>query len=581
MFCFRYVMIKMRALGVIVILIAFMCNAVEAGKYEFGLFENFDVTEKLHKVEQKFLQQLKELRQNLLEVKTALSNSTEPINTKAKILQTNQNRKNAFHQIVNVMEDFTGKPMETYDQAITGLLVLRETYNLPMEDFMAGIVKTKGHTKQVFKANHLLNLQDAFHLAVKAQERKWFDAGILFQRQADKMIGNMTKQELKSIDPEFFAGMSKLRKYLKQSQNHYLKTRKTLQGLDFRILPYFVDDDLKKSTKQPKFVRELSTYRRNYSDTNEYKEGERRDEADRRVCRGEYQGTAIAKEAHLQLCHYLHQNNPYLRLGPFKMEVLARVPFRMILHDFMDEAEMKWLKDYSKPRLSRTRDKYKSNEQIQRHSLDNKKVKVIAKTTQTWISSRVFLGKDVYDDSNQLLPNPDFDKFVDVNPNMVTLSRKIELATKMHVLKRFSSTEFQVTNYGLSGLCEGHIDPHGYIEGKELTPDRQSLVISGDMLGTFMAWLDDVEAGGGTAFDSPRFEQVVWPTRGSAAFWIDLRPSGIRELFSSHMGCPILKGSKWILNKWIYYFDQFQEFKCGLESKSHFDVFNNIFKTYQ
>eukprot|EP00094_Tigriopus_californicus_P006960 TCALIF_06701-PA protein Name:"Similar to P4ha3 Prolyl 4-hydroxylase subunit alpha-3 (Mus musculus)" AED:0.43 eAED:0.43 QI:0/-1/0/1/-1/1/1/0/479 len=479
------------------------------------------------------------------------------------------------------MEGLLGDPMATYDQAVMGLLVLRETYNLPMDDFMAGIVKTKSHTEQVFQGNHALNLQDAFHLAIKAQQRKWFDAGILFLRQANQMLKSMPEGELSTLDSEFLDGMDVLKKYLIQSQNHYLKTRKAIFGLDYRILPYFVDNNLEKRAKQPKFVRALGEYTRLLNDTNEYLEGERRDEADRRICRGEYQGSSIDKEVHLQLCHYLHQSNPYLRLGPFKMEVVARVPFRMILHDFMDEAEIRWLIDYAKPRLSRNRSKIKSNEDIQANSLDRSKVKIIAKTTQAWISSRLFIGKDIYDDMNQLQPNPHLDKFIDIHPNLVTLSRKIEMATKMIVLKRFSATEFQVTNYGLSGLCEGHIDPHGYLEGKDLTPDRQGLVMSGDMLGTFMAWLDDVEAGGGTAFDSPGYEQIVRPTRGSAAFWIDLRPNGIREAFSSHMGCPILKGSKWILNKWIYYFDQVHNYKCGLAADSKFDVFNDIFSTYQ
>jgi hypothetical protein len=38
---------------------------------------------------------------------------------------------------------------------------------------------------------------------------------------------------------------------------------------------------------------------------------------------------------------------------------------------------------------------------------------------------------------------------------------------------------FQVTNYGLGGLCESHADPHGYLEGLDLPPERQHLVYTG------------------------------------------------------------------------------------------------------
>ena len=48
---------------------------------------------------------------------------------------------------------------------------------------------------------------------------------------------------------------------------------------------------------------------------------------------------------------------------------------------------------------------------------------------------------------------------------MWKLNGKIGLATQMETQLQLSSTPMQVTNYGLGGLCECHIDPHGYIEG--------------------------------------------------------------------------------------------------------------------
>ncbi len=53
--------------------------------------------------------------------------------------------------------------------------------------------------------------------------------------------------------------------------------------------------------------------------------------------------------------------------------------------------------------------------------------------------------------------------------------------------------------------------------------------MSGDMLATFMAWLADVPAGGGTGYDFPTKEMLVEPSRGAAAFWMDLKSSGQRE----------------------------------------------------
>ena len=73
-----------------------------------------------------------------------------------------------------------------------------------------------------------------------------------------------------------------------------------------------------------------------------------------------------------------------------------------------------------------------------------------------------------------------------------------------------------------------------------------------------------MEGGGATAFLHRNVEKAVMPSRGSVAFWYNLDRKGFRDLRSLHGGCPIIKGSKWILNKWVYYFNQFRNFPCGL-----------------
>ena len=41
--------------------------------------------------------------------------------------------------------------------------------------------------------------------------------------------------------------------------------------------------------------------------------------------------------------------------GPFKLEVHMWAPYRTVFHDFLTEREMDWMIEYSKPRLSKTR----------------------------------------------------------------------------------------------------------------------------------------------------------------------------------------------------------------------------------
>ena len=101
--------------------------------------------------------------------------------------------------------------------------------------------------------------------------------------------------------------------------------------------------------------------------------------------------------------------------------------------------------------------------------------------------------------------------------------------------------------------------------------------MSGDMIATMMAWLDNVPAGGATGYDFPNKEMLVEPRRGSAAFWMDLKSSGKREPVGSHGGCPVLIGSKWILNKWLHSFDQWNNYPCLTDKEAFIPPFSGYY----
>ena len=152
---------------------------------------------------------------------------------------------------------------------------------------------------------------------------------------------------------------------------------------------------------------------------------------------------------------------------------------------------------------------------------------------------------------------------------MLDVSKRIELATQLNLTTRHGSSEYQTTNYGLGGLVERHLDAWGYEQGTRLPETRKHLAMTGDYIATFMGWLQDVEAGGGTGFPVRGHEGILKPRMGSAAFWINLTSCHKKEPRSLHGGCPVLKGCKWIVNKWIYSWDQWKNWPCHtIENKS-------------
>ena len=56
------------------------------------------------------------------------------------------------------------------------------------------------------------------------------------------------------------------------------------------------------------------------------------------------------------------------------------------------------------------------------------------------------------------------------------------------------------------------------MEAEVLPTNRQYVKATGDIFGTFMAWLDHTEAGGSTAFCQPGYEGVISPVRGKFSF---------------------------------------------------------------
>lgn len=78
--------------------------------------------------------------------------------------------------------------------------------------------------------------------------------------------------------------------------------------------------------------------------------------------------------------------------------------------------------------------------------------------------------------------------------------------------------------------------------------------------------MSDVEQGGGTVFTAINI--ALWPKKGSAAFWYNLKPNGEGDFKTRHAACPVLTGSKWVANKWLH--ERGQEFlrPCTLENQT-------------
>jgi len=135
------------------------------------------------------------------------------------------------------------------------------------------------------------------------------------------------------------------------------------------------------------------------------------------------------------------------------------------------------------------------------------------------------------------------------HPAINRISRRIE---HMSDLTLATAEDLQIANYGIGG----HYDPHYDFARKEEKNAFKDLN-TGNRIATALFYLSTPEAGGATVF--PEIKLTLFPSKGDAVFWHNLKKSGEGDMTTRHAACPVLAGIKWVSNKWIH--ERGQEFR--------------------
>ena len=542
-------------------------DEVKGKKFDFALFENVDGTRDAYLQEAEIVMKLKQIRQQLKKVKEVIKQQNW------SHINDLKNLKSQIQTVKNGLEDSTSEypRKEDYEGAKKGLISIYEVTEFNVtEAILTGNFVYVNHEMQIrqFSSHEKLSISDVESLIDVAMQRQTYSIGVYLMHDLMPLIPGIKQKKLKKR-------MESKRKNLVKLNNGYLqKTQKmiskfinlimcaSLVTCNFsaplsRTLPYLVGNDMKQKNRQPEFVQNGDIYKFNVGDDAGF------EWLFFYICKmGRFSPPVLNLE---HKCRFLHHQDPYLKLGPFKEEQISLIPYVVVFHDILSDLEIDYLIEESRPNLSRTRI---YNDNSGRTGNNKKGVRIVSKTVQAWLTEAQYPQFNVSNPNWYVGKN--YEKII--HPVLWKLSKKIQLATQLRTDSQLSGTSMQVTNYGLSGLCETHMDPHGLMELKgELPESRQTLWKTGDMLGTFMAWLSNTAEGGGTVYMQPGFEGIITPERGSAGFWYDLDSSLYKDMYTRHGGCPVIKGSKWILNKWIYAYDNFAKFPCKLEHRAFFD----------
>jgi prolyl 4-hydroxylase len=103
----------------------------------------------------------------------------------------------------------------------------------------------------------------------------------------------------------------------------------------------------------------------------------------------------------------------------------------------------------------------------------------------------------------------------------------------------------QVLRYDMGDEYRAHFD--------WMNPDLPGLSrhmeVGGQRLGTFVLYLSAVESGGGTSFPAVGLE--VMPTKGGGLFFLNTNDRHAPDRLTLHAGSPVIKGVKFVANKWL------------------------------
>ena len=229
-----------------------------------------------------------------------------------------------------------------------------------------------------------------------------------------------------------------------------------------------------------------------------------------RLCEASLNRSYVENSTASKLKCYFWDNlgNPWLLLQPVKTEVMSISPHVIVFYNVISDTEITHIKDRATPLLGKAIT-FDFEESIK---LDSYRV-----AHNCWLSKN----------NDSIIKKLDY---------------FVEAITGLKA--RQSQELLQVANYGIGGQYGLHTDPMEFE-----TPEKE--IRRRNRKATFMFYLSDVEYGGATAFAHNKV--AIKPTKGAAVFWNNLESTtGMPDGRTLHGSCPVLLGSKWVANKWIW-----------------------------
>ena len=253
-------------------------------KYEYYLFENFEMTKDCFIKEQGINEALQINRQNLYHKMEALSHSIYISQEPSSAIGSNTQKLHAqnFHDklkftfrlmfnkyqfrklsiwsnfyslYLKVKDDFNflfdfekvykRSTLEIMDGALKGLVMLQETYEQDIKDFSKGHLhlKNKDIIEHISRKIDSLQPDDLAAMSTLAFEYyKWYDNSLIYLKEAFESYYSLSNEQRREMPTEDFEkSLLMMKKHYTSYHNQLLQKKDNILGDSWKLYPYPVD----------------------------------------------------------------------------------------------------------------------------------------------------------------------------------------------------------------------------------------------------------------------------------------------------------------------------------------------------
>ena len=261
----------------------------------------------------------------------------------------NQECGQSLSTLRNISRDFP-QSGDQLEGGLSGLFLLQDFFNLNTSLFAGGTVYSEMLSDKSFHSHSVLTYEDVDFIAKTAYNREYYNRAVDWFREA---VAVAVKSKAKQV---ITAAKNLLKTTIKVHDK--VLDQKGPQGSAggnekaWKTNPVPFDEKLRKKKKFKMLAKEAEASKNVQFQYVHAVDSPKITNQFSRLCRGEVLLTPNATKD--VFCHYLHHDDPYLRLRPYKLDDQSLQPYITVFRDFFTETEMSHYKDFARDKLIRS-----------------------------------------------------------------------------------------------------------------------------------------------------------------------------------------------------------------------------------